>query len=144
RARVVRAARADEDVVQAEVQEVADLVELIERAGLVVEVVEDALHARVAVVVLTTGGPARARRVVAGAHRPGVLLDRPAGIVDVLEELREIVGDLRRRAPRLGERLDLVLAAIERLAAGLGRAAERDQRALRRAGERRHVGGELV
>ena len=62
-------------------QEVADLVVLVDRARLVVDVVEEPLKAGVA------GGVAAA----AVARRAGVLLDRAVGVVEVDQEVRELI-----------------------------------------------------
>ena len=130
-ARVVAARRGRRQVVDAEVQHVPVLVVLVDGARLVVDVVEEALHAGVARGGLAAGGPAGGLLVVAAARCALVDLDRALRRVDVEQELVERVG--RRVGVLAGPRqgLDLVLALGERLAAGDRRLAEAGERAVR-------------
>ena len=105
------AAGPGEDVVEAEVQQVTDLVELVQRPGLVVGVVEDALEPGVALGV----APAGARIGPVDVLRNAVVdRDRAARVVDVAQEVGEHLARLRRLVAGFGELLDLVAAAAQR------------------------------
>ena len=122
------------DVEEDEMQEVPDRVKLVEGAGLVVDVVEEAFHPGVArlgdaaagLLVEQVDAAVRLARlvgeVVAGA---GVLLDDVLRIADRVEELVDEVGGGARVGGREPQLVDLVLALGQRLGADLGGVAER-------------------
>ena len=126
----------------ADAQDVADVVEAVDRQALPEEEVPDGLQPGEAARAAAAVGGVAGRRAVDRAAR--VVVDRAAAVVERLEELAQRLGGGGRLARERAQLLDLVRALLERARAHLGGLAERAHRGPRGLGERAEQGEERV